>query len=244
MTPGPKRPRARAACAGFSIVEGLVALVLTGLILSGLSILVSQWMPRWNHGFHKAQRTDLYAVALDRIAADLTEARYVTGSARDNNLFFSGEAEAMTFVRPTLDPGAKPGLEVVRIATVADKTGVRIVRRQARFSPLPPGVLAAQDLAFTSTGVLLRANARVAFSYADPEGRWRGQWDDPVTLPARVRIELRDLATGAPLAPPTTAVIRAEAPARCASARSLRLCNRFEQAAPEGSQPFGGRPQR
>lgn len=234
--------RARAACAGFSIIEGLVALALTGLILSGVSILVAQWMPGWNRGFHKAQQTDLYAVALDRIAADLTEARYVTGSARDNNMFFSGEAEAVTFVRPTLDPGAKPGLEVVRITTVADKAGVRIVRRQARFSPLPPGVLAAQGLAFASTGVLLRANARVAFSYADMEGRWRAQWDDPATLPARVRIELRDLATGAPLAPPTTTIIHAEAPARCATARSLRLCNRFEQSAPGGGQPSAARP--
>ena len=229
----------QSASPGFSILEGLVALALAGLVMGGVSMLVAQWMPVWNRGFHNVQNADLAAVALDRIAADFAEARYVTGSSQDNYLFFDGAPGAATFVRPTLDPGERPGLEVVRITTVADKSGMRIVRRRARFTPLPPGVSPAQDLQFASTAVLLRGGARILFSYADGEGRWRAQWDDPVTLPARVRIELRDVATGASLAPATTAIVHVEAPARCASARSLRLCNRFEQQAPGGMQPQG-----
>lgn len=225
--------------AGFSIIEGLVALALTGLIMAGVSSLVAQWIPSWNRGFHRVQQADLLAVALDRIAADIAEARYVTGSSQDSFMFFSGEQEAVTFVRPMLDPSQRPGLEVVRITVVADKGGIRVVRRQGRFTPLPPGALAAQGLRFSSTTPLLRTAARIEFSYADIEGRWRPQWDDPAILPARVRIVLRDPATGRPLGPVTAAIIHAEAPARCAFARSIKLCNRFEQQA-QGLGPSGG----
>ncbi|MFT4098054.1 MAG: general secretion pathway protein GspJ [Rhodoblastus sp.] len=204
-------------------------LALTGLAMAGVSTLVAQWMPVWNRGFHAVQQADLTALALDRISADLSEARYVTGSGKDNYFFFSGEPDSVTFVRPILDPGGRPGLEVVRIMTVADKGGARIVRRQARFTPLPPGATAGQDLRFTSSADLLRTKARIAFGYADAEGLWRERWEDPFALPARVRIELRDLASGAEIAPSTTAVVRIEAPARCASARSPKSCNKADQ---------------
>lgn len=231
------------ASGGFSILEGLVALALTGLIMAGVSTLVAQWMPVWNRGFHAVQQADLYALALDRIAADLAEARYVTGSSQDEAQFFSGAPDVVTFVRPTLDLGERPGLEVVRISSVRDRTGLRLVRRRARFTPLPPGVSAAQDMRFSSIAILLRASVRIAFSYADAEGRWREAWDDPVVLPSRVRIEMRD-PSSAQLVLSTTAIIRAEAPARCASARSLRLCNRFERQSATGQPPgVRGNPQ-
>ncbi len=235
MTPAPAaNPRA-----GFSIIEGLVALALTGLIMAGVAMMVAQWMPAWNRGFHKTQRADLLAAALDRIAADLAEARYVTGSSQDNYLFFSGEPEAVTFVRPTLDPGERPGLEVVRIATSIDRSGPRIVRRRARFTPLPPGAAPGQDLRFASSALLLRSGARIAFAYADDEGRWLPQWVDPRSLPSRVRVTLQDPATGFALEPTTTAIIRAEAPARCASAKSIKNCNRLDEKAQVGQESPG-----
>lgn len=224
------------ASPGFSILEGLVALALTGLVMAGVSTLVAQWMPVWNRGFHSVQQADLYAVALDRIAADIAEARYVTGSSQDNYMFFEGAPDAVTFVRPTLDPGERPGLEVVRISSVVDKSGARLLRRRARFTPLPPGVSPGQGMQFSSSAALSRGATRVVFAYADAEGRWRAQWDDPVVLPSRVRIEMRGLSN-AELVLSTTAIIRAEAPARCALARSLRLCNRFEQQSAPGQFP-------
>lgn len=231
------------ARAGFSILEGLVALALTGLIMAGISALVAQWMPVWNRGFHSVQQADLHALALDRIVADLAEARYVAGSRQDDTLFFNGAPDAVTFVRPTLDPGERPGLEVVRISSARDRTGLRLVRRRARFTPLPPGVSAAQDLRFSSLAILLRAGARIAFSYVDAEGRWRATWDDPAVLPSRVRIEIRD-PSNAQLVLSTTAIIRAEAPARCASARSPRQCSRFQPQQSPGQLPgVGNNPQ-
>ena len=110
----------QSASPGFSILEGLVALALAGLVMGGVSMLVAQWMPVWNRGFHNVQNADLAAVALDRIAADFAEARYVTGSSQDNYLFFDGAPGAATFVRPTLDPG-----EIDRLSTiVAERLGI------------------------------------------------------------------------------------------------------------------------
>lgn len=232
MTPRAKSRTAGEACAGFSILEGLVALALTGLIMGGISTLIAQWMPVWNRGFHKVQQADLYALALDRIVADLGEARYVTGGSQDDVQFFNGAPDAVTFVRPTLDPGERPGLEVVRISSVREKTGLRLVRRRARFTPLPPGVSAAQDLRFTSVAILLRASSRIAFSYADAEGRWRPTWDDAGALPSRVRVEMRD-PSNMQIVLSTTAVIHADAPARCASAPSTASCR---QSGPQPGQ--------
>lgn len=230
-----RRPKSDSR-AGFSILEGLVVLALTGLAMAGVSTLVAQWMPVWNRGFHAVQQADLAALALDRISADLSEARYVTGSGQDNYFFFSGGPETVTFVRPILDPGERPGLEVVRIMTAPDKAGARIVRRQARFTPLPPGASAAQDLTFSSSAVLLRANARVEFAYADADSEWRRQWDDPFSLPSRVRVVLRDLTSGAEIAPSTTAIVHIEAPARCARASSPKSCNKRDQQSETGQQ--------
>ena len=225
--------------AGFSLIEGLVALALTALLMGGISMIAAQWIPVWHRGFDRVPQADLYAVALDRIADDLAEARYISGSSQDNFMFFGGEQDSVTFVRPTLDPSGRPGLEVARITTIADKSGVKVVRRQARFTPLPPGALAAQDLRFSSMATLLRAPARIEFSYSDVEGRWRPQWDDLVVLPSRIRVILRDPASGRELGPATTVFIRAEAPARCAFARSIRLCTRFEQQG-QGLRPASG----
>src|SRR5512137_2351472 len=40
----------RAAEGGFTLIETLVALALTGLVLSALAGITSQWLPNWHRG--------------------------------------------------------------------------------------------------------------------------------------------------------------------------------------------------
>ncbi|MEN3289563.1 MAG: ral secretion pathway protein, partial [Bradyrhizobium sp.] len=43
---------------GFSLIEALVALALTGLVLSALATITAQWLPNWNRGIDRIQRSE------------------------------------------------------------------------------------------------------------------------------------------------------------------------------------------
>ena len=65
---------------GFTLIETLVALALMGLVLSALANLTAQWLPNWNRGLDRIQRSELIGIALQRIADDLAAAQYVPAS--------------------------------------------------------------------------------------------------------------------------------------------------------------------
>src|SRR5271154_4004143 len=52
---------------GFTLIETLVALALMGLVLSALANITAQWLPNWNRGLDRIQRSELISIALQRI---------------------------------------------------------------------------------------------------------------------------------------------------------------------------------
>src|SRR5581483_3977550 len=62
---------------GFTLIETLVALALMGLVLSALASLTAQWLPNWNRGLDRIQRSEMISMALQQIGADLAAAEYV-----------------------------------------------------------------------------------------------------------------------------------------------------------------------
>src|ERR1700692_1615399 len=100
---------------GFTLIETLVALALTGLVLSALANITSQWLPNWNRGVDRVQRSESLALALQRIAADLAAAEYVPANREQRHPLFDGSELSVMFVRTAFGPDARPGLEGVRI---------------------------------------------------------------------------------------------------------------------------------
>src|SRR3984893_17624015 len=96
--------------AGFTLIETLVALALTGLVLSALANITSQWLPNWNRGLDRIQRSESISLALQRIGADLAAAEYVPAGREQRRPLFEGSELAVTFVRTTLGPNSRPGL--------------------------------------------------------------------------------------------------------------------------------------
>ncbi len=204
----------RSGTAGFTLVEALVATLLMGMIVTALATVTAQWLPNWNRGFVRVQRTELLAIAIERLAADFAAVAFVPPNRKTDHPLFEGTELSATFVRSAIGPNTRSGLEVVRIAESADRQGPIVVRSKAAFAPGPGSV---DQFFFSDPVVLLRAPYRLSFAYADKDGAWTGSWHDAATLPSAVRLSIRDAATDRILPVSTVAVIHADLPAECAA---------------------------
>ncbi|MFB9263564.1 type II secretion system protein J [Bradyrhizobium erythrophlei] len=180
---------------GFTLFEALVALALMGLILGALASVTAQWLPNWNRGLIRVQRNEQVAIALDRLAADLSVAGYVA-QASDNVPLFQGTERAVMFVRSVVGPNGSPGLEIVRIAEMNDGRGSALVRTRAPFVVRPDGNPEGGSISFSDPVVLLRAPFRIGFAYADVDGRWTNRWPNSSELPTTVRFDIKDAERG------------------------------------------------
>jgi general secretion pathway protein J len=120
---------------GFTLIETLIALALMGLVLSALASLTAQWLPSWNRGFERIQRSEVIGIALQRIGADLAAAEFVPANRGDRRPLFDGSELSVTFVRTALGPNAGPELDVVRVGETTDSLGFATVRSRALFRP-------------------------------------------------------------------------------------------------------------
>jgi len=188
--------RPRRADAGFTMFEALVAIALMGLILGALATVTAQWLPNWTRGLVQTQRNEQVAVALDRLAADLSAAEYIWPNRSDNALLFRGAEMAVTFVRSAVGPNSPSGLEIVRIAETTDSLGPALVRMRAPFVLLPSGDPSVDPIPFTDPVVLLRAPLRISFAYAGADGAWTNDWRLSGLLPTTVRFDIRDTERG------------------------------------------------
>jgi general secretion pathway protein J len=182
---------------GFTLIEALVALALTGLVLSALANLTAQWLPNWNRGLDRIQRSEMVGITLQRLADDLADALPVPASASDMGPFFSGSEQSITFVRTALGPNAGPELDVVHLGETTDKAGLATVRSRTQFRPMPPNASASNQFHFREPVVLLRAPYRLTFAYVgDDDEEWQSSWRDPGKLPSRIKLTVRDFSNG------------------------------------------------
>jgi general secretion pathway protein J len=213
----------KAGIAGFTLLEALVAAALMSLVLGAFATITAQWLPNWNRGLTRVQRTELVGIALDRIAADLSASEFVTPSRDSKHPLFDGAELGVNFVRSAAGPSTRPGLEIVRIIESADQRGPILVRTRAPFAPLASASGLTQ-VNFTDPVVLLRAPYRVSFAYAARDGVWTGIWQNATELPAMIRVTVRDAETERTLAVSTATTVHVELPASCVQAASVGEC--------------------
>jgi general secretion pathway protein J len=198
---------------GFTLIEALVALALTGLVLSALGTITAQWLPNWNRGIDRIQQSELIGMAMQRIAADLAAAEYVPPNRDQRKPLFDGSALSVTLVRTALGPNVGVGLDVVRISETVDQGGLLTVRSRAPFGPLPSGVSLSEQINVSDPVVLLRAPLRLSLAYAGPDREFRDSWHDMDKLPAAIMLTVRDGASERVLSVSTVTPIHVDAPA-------------------------------
>jgi general secretion pathway protein J len=206
--------------AGFTLVEVLVATLLMTIILAALATVTSQWLPNWNRGIAHVQRAERLALGLNRMIADLSVATMIPMNGDAKVPLFEGTELAVTFVRTAVGPNAHPGLEIVRFAEKADNQGLAMVRERAPFVPMPSDA----QIRFADQVVLLRQPFRVRFSYSGPDQVWQPTWRSQMQLPEKVRVAVRDSATGQLLGASSATIIHVNAWAECARAKSAVAC--------------------
>ncbi len=187
-----ERARAGRATGGFTLFEALVAVALMGLVLGMLGTVTSSWLPTWNVGFWRLQRADLVGLALERIAADLASAEFVSLDRSSQRATFAGTSSTVVLVRSALGPNAVEGLEIIKIAEEPDQGGFALVRSRAPFALVGKVDGDVSMIAFTDKVTLLRQPFRVTFAFADATLEWRDLWRDVPSLPSAVRVTIAD----------------------------------------------------
>jgi general secretion pathway protein J len=208
-TPRDRRERQR----GFSLIETLAALALTGLVLSALATVTAQWLPNWNRGVDRIQRSELVGIAMQRIAADLAAAEFVSPGRDVRKPLFEGSALSVTFVRTAIGPNVGPGLDVVRIAETTDQGRLVTMRSRASFAPLPPGSSLSEQIHTRDPVVLLTPPLRLSFAYAGPDRIFLDSWQDRDRLPSAIKLTVRDGGSGRVLSVSTVTPVHVDAPA-------------------------------
>jgi general secretion pathway protein J len=216
------RARRRTGEEGFTLIEALVALALTGLVLSALGTITAQWLPSWNRGLDRIQQSELIGIAMQRIAADLAAAEYVPPNRDARKPLFDGSALSVTFVRTALGPNTGVGLDVVRISETTDEGGLVTVRTRAAFGPLQPGVSPSEQIHGSDPVVLLRPPLRLSFAYAGPDRVFRDSWHDADKLPAAIMLTVRDGRSERVLSVSTATPVHVDAPARSGNSDGSR----------------------
>ena len=206
--------------AGFTLIEVLMATLLMTIILAALATVTAQWLPNWNRGMARVQRAERLAMGLDRIAADLAVAEMIPLNGDAKAPLFEGTELSVTFVRTAVGPNTRPGLEIVRLIEKADNQGLAMVRERTSFTPMPTDA----QIRFADQVVLVRAPFRVTFSYAGPDQVWQPTWRGRMQLPDKIRIAVRDSASGQVLRVSSAAIVHVSAPAECARAKSATAC--------------------
>jgi general secretion pathway protein J len=223
--------------AGFTLLEALIATAMMAMVLTSLATITAQWMPSWNRGLARVERSEHVALGLERIAADLAAAEFVPPTRSAKLPFFDGTERSVSFVRTALGPNAGPGLEVVRLHEAKTDQGPTLVRVQTPFAPLPAFNFKDLALNFTDTVVLLRPPYRLLLSYAAGDRIWQDAWQDQATLPKSVRLRVQDAKTQRTLAVSTATVVRAGLPVECARSKSYAECLVSNQKQPESDGP-------
>ena len=159
-----RRSRAGLGEAGFTLMEAMAAVAAMGAIVLAIAMIAGQWLPNWRRGFVELQRADLLSLGLERIAADVAAAKYVSASGAAQEPLFDGERQSVTFVRSAIEPDAPSRLEIVRIAETVD---YRRFRDRAHSG-------AVRSLNARRAGVEVRGSGRARARAVSPILRLRG----------------------------------------------------------------------
>lgn len=193
--------------AGFTLIEVLAALVVTGLLVAVVLPYAGRLATHWWVGEATVEAADGWMQAVNRMGDDLAQALpYGIVNEDTPAAAFEVGPDSVAFVRPAL--GGAEGLDAVTYEIRPSAGGSALVRRSRPFDPVTFG----RDVG-GGTATLLDGPYRFRLVVVAADGTRRRDWKPGDGMPAAV--ELSTTATGrAPVpAAPVLMAIAARAPA-------------------------------
>jgi prepilin-type N-terminal cleavage/methylation domain-containing protein len=231
--------------AGFTLIETLAALAVSASIFVVAAALLHHVAFSFDRGVLGANEAERFALAMERLSRDFAAARFVfdgpriPGATQAAPIAFIGEATRIVFVSASA-AGAKAAPEETLVFTVeTDRDGAsRLMRRRRPWNGPREGLLPEQA---GDVVILLEGRYDISFSFAGPDTKgaasWREIWRNESKPPRLVRLVLRDSSTGASLVPRAEFVLRADAPASCATEPETCPAGASESREPPRREP-------
>lgn len=170
----------RANAAGFTLLELLVALLVFGFLIAGLSQTVRFGMAAWQSEARISRGQGDFE-AVDRTLRHLIENMRPSDEGANPSIEGTANTLSGVTVLPAAGPGAAPGPVEAALAVSGNRLVLRWrpYRHAASLRPMPP----------PREALLMDGVARLTLSYWRPTGGWVTAWREP-DLPPLVRLHL------------------------------------------------------
>jgi len=200
---------------GFTLLENIAALMLTGLLLSMLSVVTRQWLSNWNAGAKRAEDVEIIALATNRITDDLSGMLAIPGSESSPSLLFRGDSQSVNFIIDGNGP-RYDGLFSVSLSA-GEHGGLSRASRALQNAEVN------NDDKWDEKIPLLPNEYAINFSYKTDNGSWRAIWTEH-SLPKEIRVMI--IKTDTPFSRPWLLMIKPNAPwpAICARFTEFTQC--------------------
>lgn len=173
---------------GFTLIETLAVLLISGILVASLTLLTGQWLKSWDRGVKRLQTAEMLTVGINRIAADIETALPLSTPGPKLTPSFLGAEDTIVLVRTASERSNSRLLEFVKIT--AEQNG-SILRESAPYDPLIP-----LDTVDTGDAVkLIDMPYTATFEFKDESGKWDSSWS-ALTLPTSVRVLLKGQKSG------------------------------------------------
>jgi hypothetical protein len=203
---------------GFTLLEILVGLLVSVLIMAGLTSAMRSMSMGWGRTVGVIEKRDLFANGFHVIAGDVSRIERMANKVENPDRFlFSGGSSEMVFLlaeRPAANQG---GLYWIRLFVRPNDQGVDLVRMRA---PFESRLQDSAGIMWRDPVVLLSGNLAIGFSYRAPRGgfpSWTRSWDIPNRLPEQVRLQVLDPDSGEPVVPELIQTLANDAEVNCIS---------------------------
>jgi prepilin-type N-terminal cleavage/methylation domain-containing protein len=207
------------ADSGFTLLEILVGLVISSLIMVGLSLA----MKTINMGFDQATvsigRQGTIATGLYIAAGDISRIERVFDNPEQPGQFlFAGSRGEAVYILAERPGNNRAGLYWVRLLVRKTGDGAELVRMRA---PYRQGQQDFAAIEWRDEVVLLRGGLAIELSYRAPRSGlrdWANSWLARNMLPGEIKIEIGDVGTGRLRVPVFVQTLKIGAEADCVAA--------------------------
>ena len=230
-----------AGSGGFTLIETIAALLLTGVFVTLLVLAVRQWSLDWHRTATVASTTEALVLGEARLVADLSSAIALPAGNGPAGMFFSGRPDQIALIG--VSPAGEP--DGPRLTALLYRTGAEggLVRRSAD----PKNARDFDAMTFGAPIEVLPRGLDIRFAYADGTGNWAPSWT-LTGLPDQIRVMIAESRTFDTPRQFTIAV-HANRPALCGRVRTISDCNAIAdgrmidpQATPKDAAPAAKTP--